>query len=48
MMQAAIYGLEGLEMSAAERDFFSDAEPAAFSAEQAALVWSDEPEARSR
>ena len=29
-MQAAIYGLEGLKMTAAERDFFRDAEPAAF------------------
>lgn len=29
-MQAAIYGLEGLAMSAEERAFFRDAEPAAF------------------
>ncbi|HKP33582.1 MAG TPA: glycoside hydrolase family 3 N-terminal domain-containing protein, partial [Sphingomicrobium sp.] len=29
-MQAAIYGLEGLELNADERDFFRDAEPAGF------------------
>jgi len=29
-MQAAIYGLEGLELTSAERGFFSDAEPAGF------------------
>lgn len=29
-MQAAIYGIEGLELTAAERDFFRDAEPAGF------------------
>ena len=30
MMQAAIYGLEGLELTADERPFFRDAEPAGF------------------
>ena len=30
MMQAAIYGLEGLELTSAERSFFFDAEPAGF------------------
>jgi beta-N-acetylhexosaminidase len=29
-MQAAIYGMEGLELSSSERDFFRDAEPAGF------------------
>ncbi len=29
-MQAAIYGLEGLELTANERDFFHDADPAGF------------------
>jgi beta-N-acetylhexosaminidase len=29
-MQAAIYGIEALELTAAERDFFRDAEPAGF------------------
>jgi beta-N-acetylhexosaminidase len=29
-MQAAIYGFEGLELTAEERDFFKDAEPAGF------------------
>ncbi|HYX45392.1 MAG TPA: glycoside hydrolase family 3 N-terminal domain-containing protein, partial [Sphingomicrobium sp.] len=29
-MQAAIYGLEGLELSGSERDFFRDADPAGF------------------
>ena len=29
-MQAAIYGLEGLELSASERDFFRDSDPAGF------------------
>ena len=29
-MQAAIYGLEGLELTSDERDFFRDAEPAGF------------------
>jgi beta-N-acetylhexosaminidase len=30
MMQAAIYGLEGLELTSAERSFFIDSEPAGF------------------
>jgi beta-N-acetylhexosaminidase len=30
LMQAAIYGIEGLELSADERGFFADAEPAGF------------------
>ncbi len=29
-MQAAIYGLEGLELTRDERDFFRDADPAGF------------------
>ena len=29
-MQAAIYGLEGLELTASERDFFHDSDPAGF------------------
>ncbi len=29
-MQAAIYGLEGLELTSDERDFFRDADPAGF------------------
>ncbi len=29
-MQAAIYGLEGLELTASERDFFRDSDPAGF------------------
>jgi len=29
-MKAAVYGLEGMKMSAAERDFFQDADPAGF------------------
>jgi len=29
-MQAAIYGLAGLELTDSERDFFRDADPAGF------------------